>query len=89
MYGLQVKSHFENIVCMISQYWVNLHQHLFEIWEHAPPPLYYSQKFKNGIIAGFHIIKVDGVQVCIMGLLTQEPGEQKDSNKIYKIPMFG
>ena len=54
-----------------------------------PAPLHYSYKFKNGNIAGFHIIKLDWVQVCIMGLLTQEAGEQKDNNKIYKIPVFG
>ena len=54
-----------------------------------PPPLLFSEILNYGNIAGFHIIKLDWVQVCIMGLLTQEPGEQRDNNNICQIPMFG
>ena len=31
-------------------------------------------------------MKLDQVQVCIMELVTQEPGKQKEHSKIYKIP---
>ena len=51
-----------------------------------PAPLLFSEILKwEHCWISYH---KTGWGTCIMGLLKQEPGKQKDNSKIYKIPMF-